>query len=142
MSVKLEQVKLLLRGIRTDNDSYRQLHNLLKEQRLCMIRRASDALLAVNAQIDQLYPALSLNAHVRQETLLSLGVTADSVGIAQVFSWLPSVQKTAARQAWQQLEENIAACKRYNEKNGELLTRQHEFIQAFLGREAHFIYHP
>ena len=142
MSVKLEQVKLLLRGIRTDNDSYRQLHTLLKEQRLCMIRRASDALLAVNAQIDQLYPALSLNARVRRETLLSLGVTADSVGIAQVFNWLPFVQKTAARQAWRQLEENIAACKRYNEKNGELLTRQHEFIQTFLGRETHFIYHP
>ncbi|WP_312410865.1 flagellar protein FlgN [Pseudescherichia sp.] len=142
MSVKLEQVKLLLRGIRTDNDSYRQLHTLLKEQRLCMIRRASDALLAVNMQIDQLYPALSLNARVRRETLLSLGVTADSVGIAQVFSWLPTIQKTAARQAWRQLEENIAACKRYNEKNGELLTRQQEFIETFLGREPPFIYHP
>jgi len=142
VSVKLEQVKLLLRGIRTDNDSYRQLHTLLKEQRLCMIRRASDALLAVNAQIDQLYPALSLNARIRRETLLSLGVTADSVGIAQVFSWLPTIQKTAARQAWRQLEENIAACKRYNEKNGELLTRQQEFIETFLGRETPFIYHP
>jgi len=142
VSVKLEQVKLLLRGIRTDNDSYRQLHTLLKEQRLCMIRRASDALLAVNMQIDQLYPALSLNARVRRETLLSLGVTADSVGIAQVFSWLPTIQKTAARQAWRQLEENIAACKRYNEKNGELLTRQQEFIETFLGREPPFIYHP
>ena len=142
MSVKLDRVKLLLRGIRTDNDGYQELHNLLKEQRLCMIRRTSDALLAVNAQIDHLYPTLSLSARVRRETLLSLGVTADGTGIAQVFSWLPDVQKTAARQAWQQLEVNIAACKRYNEKNGELLIRQHAFVQAFLGLDTHFIYHP
>lgn len=142
MSRKLEQVKLLLRGIRTDNDSYHQLHNLLKEQRMCMIRRASDALLAINAQIDQRYSVLSLSACVRRETLLSLGVTADSTGLAQVFRWLPAVQKAAARQAWQQLEENIAACQRYNEKNGELLTRQHAFVQRFLGLDTHFIYHP
>ncbi|WP_312456631.1 flagellar protein FlgN [Pseudescherichia sp.] len=142
MSHKLEQVKLLLRGIRTDNDSYRQLHSLLKEQRIGMIRRASDVLLAVNAQIDQRYSALILSTRVRRETLLSLGVTADGSGIAQVFSWLPGEQKTAARQAWQQLEENIAACQRYNEKNGELLTRQHAFVQTFLGLETHFIYHP
>lgn len=142
MSRKLEQVKRLLRGIRTDNDSYRQLHSLLKEQRLCMIRRASDALLTVNAQIDQCYSALRLSTRVRRETLLSLGVTADGTGIAQVFSWLPVEQKRAARQAWQQLEEDITACQRYNEKNGELLARQQAFVQAFLGLDTHFIYHP
>lgn len=141
MSIKLEQVKLLLRGIRTDNERYHQLHNLLKEQRLCMIRRTSDALIAVNAQIDLLYPALSLSAHARREMLQSLALTPDGAGMAQVFSWLPVVQKTAARQAWQQLAENIEACKRYNEKNGELLTRQHAFVQTFLGLEPHFIYH-
>lgn len=142
MSSKLEQVKLLLHGIRTDNERYHQLHNLLKEQRLCMIRRTSDALIAVNAQIDLLYPALSLSARARRERLLLLGMTPDGAGMAQVFSWLPAVQKTAARQVWQQLAENIAACRRYNEKNGELLIRQHAFVQAFLGLEPHFIYHP
>lgn len=142
MSIKLEQVKLLLREIRTDNERYHQLHNLLKEQRLCMIRRTSDALIAVNEQIDLLYPVLSLSTRVRREVLLSLGVTPDGAGMARVFSWLPAVQKTAARQAWQQLAENIEACKRYNEKNGELLTRQQAFVQTFLGLEPHFIYHP
>ena len=142
MSGKLEQVKLLLRGIRTDRERYQQLHHLLKEQRLCTIRRSSDALLGVNADIEQLYSLLSSSAHLRRETLLSLGVTADDVGIQQVFSWLPSTQKTAARQAWQALAVSVAACKRYNEKNGELLARQHAFVQAFLGLESHFIYHP
>ncbi|MEE6802173.1 flagellar export chaperone FlgN, partial [Escherichia coli O8:H10] len=103
MSSKLEQVKLLLRGVRTDGERYRQLHSLLEEQRLCMIRRASDALIAVNADIERLYPLLSSSARLRRETLLSLGVTADDTGMQQVFSWLPTVQHTAARQAWQQL---------------------------------------
>lgn len=142
MSVKLEQVKLLLRGIRTDSERYQQLHSLLNGQRLCMIRRASDALIAVNAQIDLLYPVLSLNARTRRETLLSLGVTPDSAGIAQVFGWLPAVQKAAASQAWQQLAGNVEGCKRLNEKNGELLTRQYAFVQTFLGLEPDFIYHP
>lgn len=142
MSSKLEQVKLLLRGIRTDGERYRQLHNLLEEQRLCMIRRASDALIAVNADIERLYPLLSSSARLRRETLLSLGVTADDTGMQQVFSWLPTVQNTAARQAWQQLTASVTACKRYNEKNGELLTHQHVFVQALLGFEPHFIYHP
>lgn len=142
MSKKLEQVKLLLRGIRTDSERYRQLYNLLKAQRLCLIRRASDALITVNTDIDRLYPLLSSSAHLRRETLLSLGVTADGVGVQQVFCWLPTVQKAAARQVWQQLMTSVTECKRYNEKNGELLTRQHAFVQAFLGLESHFIYHP
>lgn len=142
MGVKLDQVKLLLRGIRTDSERYAQLYDLLKEQRLCMIRRASEALTAVNAHIDRLYPALSQSAHLRRDTLLSLGVTPDGTGIAQVFSWLPAVQKKAAHQAWQQLMASVTACKGYNEKNGELLSQQHAFVQAFLGLEPHFIYHP
>lgn len=142
MSSRLEQVKLLLRGIRTDNERYQQLRALLEEQRLCMIRRACDALMAVNAQINLLYPALSISARTRRETLLSLGVTPDAVGIGQVFSWLPLVQKVAARQAWQQLMERTEACKRLNDKNGQLLTWQYDFVQAFLGIEPELIYRP
>ncbi|MCV4725406.1 flagellar protein FlgN, partial [Escherichia coli] len=59
---------------------------------------------------------------------------------AQVFAWLPAVQKAAAQQLWQRLEQKAERCKAYNDKNGELLIRQYEFIQAFLGSEADFLY--
>lgn len=140
MSNKLEQVKLLLRGIRADDKNYQQLRTLLEEQRLCMIRRASEALLAVNDQINTLYALLSSNTRERRETLLLLGVSADCSGIAQVFNWLPIQQKEAAQGLWEQLERQTENCKAFNEKNGELLTMQYEFVQAFLGTEPDFIY--
>ncbi|EET5202542.1 flagellar protein FlgN, partial [Escherichia coli] len=61
-------------------------------------------------------------------------------GLAQVFTWLPAVQKAAAQQLWQRLEQKAERCKAYNDKNGELLIRQYEFIQSFLGSEADFLY--
>ncbi|MRT14710.1 flagellar protein FlgN [Enterobacteriaceae bacterium RIT711] len=140
MSNKLEQVKLLLRGIRTDVEHYQQLRALLEEQRLCMIRRASEALLAVNARINMHYELLSNSTRERRETLLTLGVTADCAGINQVFSWLPVQQKDAAKGLWKQLEHLAENCKAFNEKNGELLTMQYEFVQVFLGTEPNFIY--
>lgn len=51
MSTKLHQVKALLQGIREDDSRYDTLRTLLEQQRLCMIRRASDELLAVNEAI-------------------------------------------------------------------------------------------
>ena len=140
MTTRLEQVKSLLRGIRQDEEDYRQLRAQFDEQRLCMIRRDSDALLAVNDAIHQRYQRLSDSARARRETLLNLGVSADRDGIAQVFSWLPAAQKHAAQQSWQQLERQAASCQSCNEKNGELLTMQYEFVQTFLGTGPDFIY--
>lgn len=140
MSNKLEQVKLLLRGIRADEENYQLLRALLEEQRLCMIRRTSDALIAVNGRINTHYELLSNSTRVRRETLLTLGVSTDSSGIAQVFNWLPIQQKEAALGWWKQLERLAENCKAFNEKNGELLTMQYEFVQAFLGTEPDFIY--
>lgn len=140
MSNKLEQVKRLLRGMRADVEHYQQLRALLEEQRLCMIRRASEALLAVNERINMHYELLSDSTRERRETLLALGVTADCAGIGAVFSWLPVRQKDAARSLWKQLERQAESCKAFNEKNGELLTMQYEFVQAFLGTGPDFIY--
>ena len=50
------------------------------------------------------------------------------------------MQKAAAQQLWQRLEQKAERCKAYNDKNGELLIRQYEFIQFFLGGETDFLY--
>ncbi|MCT4704611.1 flagellar protein FlgN [Enterobacteriaceae bacterium H16N7] len=140
MSTQLEQVKILLRTLRTDEDDYRQLHKLLINQRMCMIRRSSEGLAEVNATIEQCYQKLSDSTRLRRDTLTALGVTADKKGMEQVFSWLPAAHKKAAQSLWQELERRAESCKTCNEKNGELLTRQYEFVQAFLGNEPSFIY--
>lgn len=140
MSTRLQQVKTLLQGIREDGTRYDALRHQLEQQRLCMIRRDSDKLLAINELIQQHYEQLQNSSQQRRSILQLLGVSVNRAGIEQVFSWLPGVQKSAAEGWWQSLELKAKRCKAYNEKNGDLLIRQYEFIQAFLGSEADFLY--
>ena len=127
MSIRLQQVKALLQGIRDDDALYDSLRELLQRQRICMIRRASEELLAVNDEITHHYEQLHGHSHQRHSLLKMLGVSVNRDGLAQVFAWLPAVQKAER-------------CKTYNDKNGDLLIRQYEFIQSFLGNEADFLY--
>nr|WP_206158117.1 flagellar protein FlgN [Citrobacter freundii] len=130
----------MLQGIREDGTRYDVLRHQLEQQRLCMIRRDSDKLLAINELIQQHYEQLQNSSQQRRSILQLLGVSVNRAGIEQVFSWLPGVQKSAAEGWWQSLELKAKRCKAYNEKNGDLLIRQYEFIQAFLGTEPDFIY--
>ena len=98
----------------------------------------SEELLAVNDEITHHYEQLHGHSHQRHSLLKMLGVSVNRDGLAQVFTWLPAVQKAAAQQLWQRLEQKAERCKAYNDKNGELLIRQCEFIQSFLGSEADF----
>ena len=132
MNTRLQQVKTLLQGIREDGTRYDALRHQLEQQRLCMIRRDSDKLLAINELIQQHYEQLQNSSQQRRSILQLLGVSVNRAGIEQVFSWLPGVQKSAAEGWWQSLELKAKRCKAYNEKNGDLLIRQYEFIQAFL----------
>ena len=140
MSTRLQQVKTLLQGIREDGTRYDALRHQLEQQRLCMIRRDSDELLAINELIQQHYEQLQNSSQQRRSILQLLGVSVNRAGIEQVFSWLPGVQKSAAEGWWQSLEQKAERCNMYNEINGDLLIRQYEFIQAFLGTEPDFIY--
>ncbi|MBJ9260437.1 flagellar protein FlgN [Citrobacter amalonaticus] len=142
MSTKLHHVKALLQGIREDDSRYDTLRTLLEAQRLCMIRRASDELLSVNETIQQHYDALSASSRLRRTLLQHLEVSVNRAGLERVFSWLPAPQRKAAHAWWLRLEQKAERCKTYNEKNGDLLIRQYEFIQTFLGTEPDFIYHP
>ncbi|EPF6161485.1 TPA: flagellar protein FlgN [Citrobacter sedlakii] len=142
MSTRILLVKALLQGIREDDALYDTLRMLLETQRLCMIRRAGDELLAVNDTIQRRYEQLNANSQQRRTLLQQLEVSVNRSGLEQVFNWLPGPQKNAARSWWQRLEQKAERCKAYNEKNGDLLIRQYEFIQAFLGTQPDFIYQP
>lgn len=130
MSIRLQQVKALLQGIRDDDALYDSLRELLQRQRICMIRRAREDLLAVNDEITQHYEQLHAHSHQRHSLLKMLGVSVNRDGLAQVFA-ASGGTKAAAQQLWQRLEQKAERCKAYNDKNGELLIRQYEFIQAF-----------
>lgn len=111
MSIRLQQVKALLQGIRDDDALYDSLRELLQRQRICMIRRASEELLAVNDEITQHYEQLHGHSHQRHSLLQLLGVSVNRDGLAQVFAWLPAVQKAAAQQLWQRTDKKRNAAK-------------------------------
>lgn len=93
MSIRLQQVKALLQGIRDDDALYDSLRERLQRQRICMIRRASEELLAVNDEITHHYEQLHSHSHQRHSLLKMLGVSVNRDGLAQVFARLPAVQK-------------------------------------------------
>lgn len=131
MSIRLQQVKALLQGIRDDDALYDSLRERLQRQRICMIRRASEELLAVNEEITHHYEQLHGHSHQRHSLLKMLGVSVNRDGLAQVFARLPAVQKRQHSSCGNTLSKKAERCKAYNDKNGELLIRQYEFIQSF-----------
>lgn len=76
MSTVPQQVKTLLQGIREDGTRYDALRHQLEQQRLCMIRRASEELLAVNETIQQHYEQLQNSSQQRRSILQLLGVAS------------------------------------------------------------------
>ncbi|WP_312816185.1 flagellar protein FlgN [Atlantibacter subterraneus] len=137
---KLQRVKALLRNILADNDRYQQVLSLLEQQRITMIRRHSDELVTLNDALRAHCQALTDSATERRQLLQALGLSADKRGIDTVCGWLPAAQKTLAQESWKTLERLVKRCRDYNEKNGELLTRQYEFVQRFLGNNDDFLY--
>ncbi len=95
MSIRLQQVKALLQGIRDDDALYDSLRELLQRQRICMIRRAREDLLAVNDEITQHYEQLHAHSHQRHSLLKMLGVSVNRDGLAQV---LPGFRRYKKRQ--------------------------------------------
>ena len=85
MSTRLQQVKTLLQGIREDGTRYDALRHQLEQQRLCMIRRASEELLAVNETIQQHYEQLQNSSQQRRSILQLLGVSVDRMNLFRLF---------------------------------------------------------
>lgn len=111
MSIRLQQVKALLQGIRDDDALYDSLRERLQRQRICMIRRASEELLAVNEEITHHYEQLHGHSHQRHSLLKMLGVSVNRDGLAQVFALASGGTKAAAQQLWQRLEQKRNAAK-------------------------------
>ena len=123
MSIRLQQVKALLQGIRADDALYDSLRELLQRQRICMIRRASEELLAVNEEITHHYEQLHGHSHQRHSLLKMLGVSVNRDGLAQVFAWLPA--KSTSQTFHRQFQRKPAATARRAHDSVYLAQPQH-----------------
>ncbi len=136
MSAKKEIVQTLVRGIRQDIESYKQLKSLLKRQRELMQRRDNAGLKHHNGYQSSLCDELLIKAKKRSDALLQLGFSGDASGMEKLISKLPKQSSTQVDLLWQNLLTVVRDSQQANEANGNLLVSQQTVINSLLKRES------
>ena len=141
MSTPTERVQALLGGLSSDIDRYQQLAQLLDLQRSALGVCDSARCEEVGNQLLALYALLSASARQRSETLQSFRLDSNNVGLQRLFSRLPASHKAQAEQHWLTLQQHAIHCQQLNQRNGLLLTGQHQMFSALLNSQPdNFIY--
>ncbi|WP_076413102.1 flagellar protein FlgN [Shewanella sp. UCD-KL12] len=136
MSSKKEIVQVLVRGIRQDIESYKQLKSLLNRQRDLMQRRDNDGLKHHNEHQAKLCDELMIKAKKRSDALLQLGFSGDAAGMKSLISKLPKQSALQVNLLWENLLAVVRDSQQANEANGNLLVSQQTVINNILNREA------
>ncbi|OON38750.1 hypothetical protein BTJ39_16810 [Izhakiella australiensis] len=132
MAIKTEHIKALLREVQQDNQHYQQLIALLEQQHSAMISCNSPQLTDLNQQLLACYQQLRESAQRRVNSLKILGLPANSEGMRQLLSTLPSGLSERAAGWWQRLEQQTERCQQINSRNGRLLHAQQETFAALI----------
>ncbi|MTI13475.1 flagellar protein FlgN [Sansalvadorimonas verongulae] len=91
-------------------------HRYLLERNMVEVENSANQL---RVYVDR----IRLNAHRRNQQLVSAGLSADDAGMRQHIQSLPEVQKITTEQLWQDLEARVGRCRELNIVNGRLQGR-------------------
>lgn len=134
MNSKREVLQSLVRGIRLDIDSYKQLKTLLNRQRDLMQRRDNDGLKHHNEHQAKLCDELMVKAKNRSDALVHLGFAGDASGMKRLIDKLPKQNSLQVNLLWQNLLVLVRESQQANEANGKLLVSQQTVINNLLRR--------
>lgn len=141
MNSAAEQVKNLLIDIKQDTQHYDTLNMLLQQQRDAMVAYDVAKLQSINEQLLDIYQQLHGSAQRRCNTLEALKLPSDSRGVNQLLPYLPSALAQQAESWWRTLESRARICQQMNDRNGSLLTMQHEALSSLSDLSAeNFLY--
>lgn len=141
MNSAAEQVKNLLIDIKQDTQHYDTLNMLLQQQRDAMVAYDVAKLQSINEQLLDIYQQLHGSAQRRCNTLEALKLPSDSRGVNQLLPYLPSALAQQAESWWRTLESSARICQQMNDRNGSLLTMQHEALSSLSDLSAeNFLY--
>ncbi|WP_336512789.1 MULTISPECIES: flagellar protein FlgN [Shewanella] len=132
MTSKKEIVQTLVRGIRQDIESYKQLKSLLKRQRELMQRRDNAGLQYHNDHQTCLCDELMIKAKKRSDSLQQLGFSGDAKGMERLISKLPKQSGIQVSLLWDNLLAVVRESQQANEANGNLLVSQQTVINSLL----------
>lgn len=123
----------LVEGVKADITRCSGIEALLAEQRRALMRRDTDRLRALNAELEEHLAAMRASARARSRHLRLLGQSADEHGLTRLLDRLPPALANELRPLWQRLRQGLSRCRAANERNGMLLAGQKELIGQLLG---------
>lgn len=132
MNSKREILQSLVRGIRQDIESYKQLRSLLNRQRDLMQRRDNDGLKHHNRHQTKLCDGLMVKAKNRSDALNQLGFAGDAAGMKRLIDRLPKQGSLQVNLLWENLLALVRESQQANEANGKLLVSQQAVINNLL----------
>ncbi|MCK8046320.1 flagellar protein FlgN [Shewanella sp. 1CM18E] len=129
---KRELVQAIVRGIKQDTESYKQLKKLLHRQRELMQCRDNRGLNIHNKLQTELCDDLMLKANQRRQMLESLGFAGNASGMQSLIGKMPPASSAQVANLWQNLLQTVKESQQVNEANGKLLVAQQEVISQLL----------
>lgn len=132
----------LLQDMVQDRQRYITLKNLLEEQRTLLLERNSEQLSRVNQELMQIYQQLTDSATSRQQSLQTLGFSADKAGLRQFIQRLPVQHQGKISALWEDLQRHAQLCQQLNERNGMVLHMQQQVMENVVnaGQPADWLY--
>ncbi len=132
----------LLQDMVQDRLRYIMLKNLLEEQRTLLLERNSEQLSRVNQELMQIYQQLTDSATSRQQSLQTLGFSADKAGLRQFIQRLPEQHQGKISALWEDLQRHAQLCQQLNERNGMVLHMQQQVMENVVnaGQPADWLY--
>ncbi|MGB7800228.1 flagellar export chaperone FlgN [Buttiauxella sp.] len=137
-----QRMTALLQGMVQDRQRYITLKNLLEQQRTLLLERNSEQLEVANQELMQNYQLLADSAAVRQQTLQTLGFSADKAGLRQFIQRLPEQHRGKINALWEDLQRHARHCQQLNERNGMVLHMQQQIMENVVnaGQPAQWLY--
>ncbi|XAW88926.1 flagellar export chaperone FlgN [Vibrio sp. CDRSL-10 TSBA] len=121
-------IQSFLYTISEDVRMYRQLHQLLQQQKALYLQFDGESLGNNIRQQVPLLNQLNRNATQRSQCLQRLALPNDPAGVKHLFGALPQHLQERVRKQWRALNTMIEQCQHLNQSNGHSSAMLHELL--------------
>lgn len=133
MSQSQKLLTIVANDIQQDCSDYLSLRDLLQELYQHLLERDAAQIEALNQRIVALAESAQVRAERRAKILGAFRLTQDAEGMQRILASYQPPLRDRLQQAWNELGQLAAECKRLNERNGKLLAMQHDILSQLLG---------
>lgn len=133
MSQSQKLLTIVANDIQQDCSDYLSLRDLLQELYQYLLERDAAQIEALNQRIVALAESAQVRAERRAKILGAFRLTQGAEGMQRILASYQPPLRDRLQQAWNELGQLAAECKRLNERNGKLLAMQHDILSQLLG---------